>query len=142
MSSEMGAEMGSGPLDAVGDTSPTALSGPDPISDPISSAMRVELTVDGGFAYIPGLAGPIVADGAQLAASDAAKLRRLCAAALAVAKVEPEQRPAAMPDARRYGLTIDIDGKRHDLIAADPIRSPAIAALIVFVREHGVARNP
>lgn len=103
--------------------------------------MRVELTVDGGFAYIPGLAGPIVVDGAQLAAIDAIELRRLCEAALAVTKGAADNpRPSsAMPDARRYLLTVDVDGDRHGLIASDPVSSPAIAALIAFVRQRGVA---
>ena len=105
-------------------------------------AMRVELTIDGGFAYIPGLAGPIVLDGAQLAAADAGELRRLCRAALAVTKRASAKQRAAIPDARRYQLTIVIDDARHELTAADPISPPAVAALIAFVRQHGVARNP
>jgi len=105
-------------------------------------AVRVELTIDGGFAYIPGLAGPIVLDGAQLAAADAGELRRLCRAALAVATSAAGTKRAAMPDARRYRLTIAIDDKKHELVAADPISPPAVAALIAFVRQYGVARNP
>ena len=105
-------------------------------------AVRVELTIDGGFAYIPGLAGPIVLDGAQLAAADAGELGRLCRAALAVTKRASAKQRAAMPDARRYQLTIALDDKKHELVAADPISPPAVAALIAFVRQHGVARHP
>ena len=106
--------------------------------------MRVELTIDGGFAYIPGLAQPIAVDGSQLAAAAAAEMRRRCQAALRVTKgaAAKHPQPLAMPDARRYHLTIDLDGKRHELIAADPISLPAVAALIAFVRQHGAARNP
>lgn len=104
--------------------------------------MRIELTIDGGFAYIPGLAGPILVDESQLAAADAGELRRLCQAALAGTKGAAARQPAAMPDARRYRLTIYIDGNRQELTAADPVSQPAVAALIAFVREHGAARSP
>ena len=40
------------------------------------------------------------------------------------------------------GTIVDIDGKRHELIAADPIGQRAIAVLIAFVREHGAFRGP
>jgi len=107
-----------------------------------ADAVRVELTIDGGFAYIPGLAGPIVVDGAQVAAAEAGELRRLCRAALAVTTSAAGTKRAATPDARRYQLTIVIDDKKHELVAADPVNPPAVAALIAFVRQHGVARNP
>jgi len=100
--------------------------------------MRVELTIDGGFAWIPGLAKPIVLDGARLAGSDLAELRRLCQAALAARNLHPAAQLAALPDARRYQLTIDIDGERHDVTAADPVSQPAVAELIDFVRARGM----
>jgi hypothetical protein len=106
--------------------------------------MRVELTIDGGFANIPGLARPIALDGSRLASTDADEMRRRCQAALLVKQGTAAKRrqSMALPDARRYHLTIDIDGKRHELTAADPIDLPAVAALIAFVREHGATRNP
>jgi hypothetical protein len=99
--------------------------------------MRVELTIDGGFAYIPGLAKPIVLDGAQLLGSDLVKLRRLCHEALAAPNREAKTQPAVLPDARRYRLTLEMDGERHELIAADPVIPPAAAELIDFVRARG-----
>jgi hypothetical protein len=48
-------------------------------------------------------------------------------------------RDAPMPDARRYRLAIDAEGRRTEITAADPIAHPQIAALIDFVRERGVA---
>jgi hypothetical protein len=99
--------------------------------------MRVELTIDGGFAYIPGLAKPIVLDGAQLAGSDLTLLRRLCQAALATPDRDARPQSGAHPDARRYRLTLEIDGARHELTAADPVSQPAVAELIDFLRTRG-----
>lgn len=99
--------------------------------------MRIELTIDGGFAYLPGLAKPIVLDGAQLAGDDLAEFRRLCQAALASRNRHAAAQLETFPDARRYQLTIDIDGERHDVTAADPVSEPAVAELIDFVRARG-----
>ena len=82
--------------------------------------MRVELTIDGGFAYIPGLAKPIVLDGTQLDGSELAELRRLCDAALAAPNRGAEAPSAALPDARRYRLTLEIDGERHEITRGRP----------------------
>ncbi len=99
--------------------------------------MRVELRIDGGLAYFPGLARPVMLDGARLSAADQAELARLCRAALADPGPESAARAEALPDARRYRLAIDIDGETHALAAADPVAQPAVAALIDFVGAHG-----
>ena len=95
--------------------------------------MRIELTMDGGFAHFPDLAKPFIVDESQLPAVDAAELRRLCSAALGAARRTPPPLLAALPDARRYHLTVDHDGARHEIITADPVDQPAVAALIAFV---------
>jgi hypothetical protein len=99
--------------------------------------LRVELTIDGGFAYVPGLAKPIVLDGAELAASDLAKLRLLCREALATPNRDARAQTASLPDARRYRLTLEIDGQRHEITAADPVGLPVVAELIEFLRTRG-----
>lgn len=95
--------------------------------------MRVELTIDGGFACIPGLAKPIVLDGTQLRGSDLAELRRLCQAAVATPNRATKTQSQSLPDARRYRLTLEIDGAEHKITVADPVNEPAIAALIDFL---------
>jgi hypothetical protein len=99
--------------------------------------MRIELSIDGGFACFPGLAKPMVVDATQLHAADAAELQRLCDAALAAAKQAATSPPATLYDARRYHLTIDIDGVQHQVSAADPVSPPAVADLIAFVTNVG-----
>ena len=99
--------------------------------------MRVALTTDGGFAHIPGLAAPIVVDSAHLAAEEAAQLRRLCDAAAAITNPQVASNAPALPDGRRYRLTIETEGSRRVLTAADPIEHPALAHLIAFVQQRG-----
>ena len=102
------------------------------------ATMRVELTIDGGFAYVPGRARPVAVDGSRLSAGDAGKLRRLCQTTIGATSRHAIVEPAITPDARRYRLIIEIDGHRHELSAADPVSDPAIAALIDFVTARGV----
>jgi hypothetical protein len=99
--------------------------------------LRVTLRVDGGFAYVPGLGRPIELDAAQLGEEHAAQLRRLCDAACAVAPTGEAGTVAPIRDARRYRLTVETNGKRHALTAADPVAAAAIAELIAFVEAHG-----
>ena len=99
--------------------------------------MRIEQTMDGGFAHFPGLAKPIVVDSTRLPAAAAAELQRLCGAALATevpgASPPATAPPATLYDARSYHLTIAMNGVKHELDAADPVSQPAVAALIAFV---------
>jgi hypothetical protein len=99
--------------------------------------MRVELSIDGGFAYIPGVAEAIVVDASQLSAVDAAECARLCGAALALTQRTRSVRTSPMPDARRYRVTIETGGAQRTLAATDPVDEPALEALIAFVRNHG-----
>ena len=104
-------------------------------TDPV--ALRVTLQIDGGFAYLPGLARPIALNAAQLGDEQAAHLQRLCESACAVAQKRKASRAAAVPDGRRYRLTVESGDSRREVTAADPIEAPAIAELIAFVEKHG-----
>jgi len=101
------------------------------------TVLRMTLKIDGGFAPVPGLARPIELDAAQLGAEHAAHAQHLCTAACAVAQQGRRAQAAPIPDGRRYRLTIEADGSRHEVTAADPIGEPAIAELIAFVEAHG-----
>ena len=98
--------------------------------------MRVQLKIDGGFAYVPGLTRPVIVDARTLDAGEAAELRRLCADAGAAAGAAALPDIATHPDARRYRITIESPDGRREFVAADPVTDPAIAALIAFVRRH------
>ena len=101
------------------------------------AALRVTLQIDGGFAYLPGLARPIALNAAQLGDEHAAQLQRLCESACAVAPKRKASRSAAVPDGRRYRLTVESGDSRREVTAADPVDAPAIAELIAFVEKHG-----
>ena len=104
---------------------------------PGPESLRVTLTIDGGFAHVPGLARPMTLDAAHLGGQRAAQMHRLCEAACAVVPKRAASRLAAIPDGRRYRLTIETDGSRREVNAADPVDEPAIAELIAFVRGMG-----
>jgi hypothetical protein len=101
------------------------------------AALRVTLRIDGGFAYLPGLAGPVALDATQLGDEHAAQLQRLCESACAVAPKRKASRAAGVPDGRRYRLTVELGDSRREVTAADPVDAPAIAELIAFVETHG-----
>jgi hypothetical protein len=104
---------------------------------PRPTVLHVTLQVDGGFAYMPGLARPIALNAAQLGDEHAAQLQRLCESACAVAQKRKASRAAAVPDGRRYRLTVTLGDSRREVTAADPVEAPAIAELIAFVEKHG-----
>jgi len=101
------------------------------------AALRVTLQIDGGFAYLPGLARSIALSAAQLGDEHAAQLQRLCESACAVAQKRKASRDGAIPDGRRYRLTVELGDSRREVTAADPVDAPAIAKLIAFVEKHG-----
>ena len=101
------------------------------------SSLRVTLRIDGGFAHVPGLARPIALDAAHVGGEHAAQMQRLCEAACAVPPKRGLATTSPNPDGRRYRLTVEMEGSRHEVAAADPVDEPAIAELIAFVEEHG-----
>ena len=101
------------------------------------AALRVTLQIDGGFAYLPGLARPIALNAAQLGDEQAARMQRLCESACAVAPKRRATRASGVPDGRRYRLMVESGDLRREVTAADPVDTPAIAELIAFVEKHG-----
>ncbi|KAK43569.1 hypothetical protein BG58_31525 [Caballeronia jiangsuensis] len=98
--------------------------------------MHAELTTDGGFAAIPGLASPVVLDEHDLSPEDGAEFARLVAAARDEASAPRPRAAKPVPDGRTYRINID-GGDALRLQAADPSIPPAFAALMNFVKGHG-----
>ena len=98
--------------------------------------MRIELTTEGGVAAIPGLAKPILLESMTMSSEQCAHLQRLVDAAL-MERTQCASPKAAVPDGRRYRLTIQRDGARSEIEAEDPAIPPAIEALMQFVRLNG-----
>ncbi len=109
--------------------------------------MRVELVVEGGIAYLPGLARPFVIDSASLAAEDAQRLATLVedAGVLGRAGSRRSAEPAGArrrgtgasgrgADLRSYQITVDDGSRRRTLRVQDPL-DPQLAALVAFLRD-------
>ncbi len=99
--------------------------------------MRIELSIDGGFAAIPGLAKPIVLDTVAATMTSDGELEKLVGAALAEKAQRPTLRAAPLPDARHYRITVIRDGNKQELSADDPTLPPAFAALMEYVQANG-----
>jgi len=91
--------------------------------------MKIELSVDGGFARLPGLAKPVTIDSATLPAARGAALATLVARARFFDATPPSPSPAAR-DARTYTIAIDDGARRRALCVAEPIADPSMRALV------------
>ena len=84
--------------------------------------MRIDFSIDGGFAAFPGLAKPVTIDCEALPPADEARLRDL------VHRAGFLSRPAAapsknLPDARRYTIAVDDAGHCSTVTVAEPIET-------------------
>jgi hypothetical protein len=97
--------------------------------------MRIAFTTEGGVAFFPGLSRPAVIDSRDLSAGAAAELERLLSSAHFFELPEESRalrRGAA--DYRQYTITVQNQGRRHTVRLADPVESPALQALLDFLR--------
>ena len=99
--------------------------------------MKIELTIDGGFAAFPGLAKPLVLDAEDLAPELKAQMHRLVATALEESRGAQSAAGKAVPDGRRYCLDIHGESGKSRIGAADPAVPPAFAALMAFAQANG-----
>jgi len=97
--------------------------------------MRVELQTEGGVAYFPGLAKPVVVDSSDLPQAQATQLRQLIdSARFFELPVASRSIPKGAADMRHYTITIE-DGRRHRTVRLnDPVEDPQVQALIDFVQ--------
>lgn len=99
--------------------------------------MHIELVTEGGFAAIPGLNRPQVLDGAAAVPAVRDEVGALVQAALAEQRHSIARAPSNYPDARRYQITVEQDGKREVLVACDAALPPAFDKLLQYLRQHG-----
>jgi hypothetical protein len=108
--------------------------------------MRIELVVDGGVAYLPGLARPFVIDTDSLAADEASRLSALVESSGVLRRGARDREtgsaggrrgPAAEggADARSYRITVDDGSRRRTLRLRDPL-PPRLAPLVEFLRRR------
>lgn len=90
--------------------------------------------MSGGIAYFPRRAAPVDIDTDALPPEQREELATLTAAAQFFDRPAGAEPHAPIPDAFTYRLTIDDQGRRHTVVARDPIDDPQLAALIHRVR--------
>jgi hypothetical protein len=99
--------------------------------------MRVELQTEGGVAFFPGLAKPIVLNSSDLSKEQVAQLQQLIASTrffeLPAAK---RALPKSAADMRRYTITVEDGRRRRTVRLTDPIENMHLQALIDFLQEQ------
>jgi hypothetical protein len=93
--------------------------------------VTVQLRVDGGFAAVPGLAGPFELDTDRLDPAAADTLRELLAETGFFTR--PDRFPPPAPgaaDTRTYTITATAEGRTNTVRVADPIADPGVARLV------------
>ena len=99
--------------------------------------MHMQVRIEGGIAYFPGLAKPIDLDTNTLPAQDAEEMRRLVTAAhFFELPASVGQLPVRGADARRYSITVDDGSAHHTVEVTDPVSHPGLEALITFAQRH------
>ena len=92
--------------------------------------VKIELSIDGGFARLPGLARPVTIDSAALAPAHGAKLARLVARARFFDAPPPASPPSPARDARCYTIAIDDGGRRRSVTLREPIADAGLRDLV------------
>jgi hypothetical protein len=95
--------------------------------------VKILFSLEGGFAYFPGLAQPREVDTEKLPEHDARALRD-CVSATHLLEL-PEGAPTGFPDARTYTITV-IDGTRSRTVhLSDPLQNPSLEELVGLLRK-------
>ena len=92
--------------------------------------MKIELSIDGGFARLPGLARPVTIDSTALAPAHGAKLARLVARARFFDAKPPAPAPSPARDARCYTIAIEDGDRRRSLTLREPIADAGLRDLV------------
>ena len=95
--------------------------------------MRITLSIDGGFAYLPARSALRTLDVDTLPQPARAEL---CALVDALRQSPPRLAPSQIPDARTYTVAIDDGAHSRSYRFSDPISDARCAALVNAVREH------
>jgi hypothetical protein len=99
--------------------------------------MRVELQTEGGVAFFPGLAKPIVLNSRDLSKEQVAQLQQLIdATRFFELPAASRALPKGAADMRRYKITVEDGRRRRTVRLTDPIENMHLQALIDFVQEQ------
>jgi hypothetical protein len=111
--------------------------------------MRIEFEMDGGLAYMPGLAKPVTIEVDQLPEAEAREIRDLVAATRFFERPQQTDTPPARgADRRNYTITITQGTERHQLKVMDPVEDEELRRLVRLIeaqartaRRRGAARQ-
>jgi hypothetical protein len=97
--------------------------------------MQVQLQIEGGLAFIPGLSKPITIDSKTLSTQETEKLRQLLDAVhfFELPAVVGTPRPGAA-DHRQYTITVDDGSRHHTVRMTDPIKDSHLQALLTHLK--------
>ena len=99
--------------------------------------MRVELQTEGGVAYFPGLAKPVVVDSSDLPQAQATQLQQLIASThFFDLPAASRSLPKGAADTRRYTITVEEGRRRRTVRLNDPVEDTQLQALIDFLQSQ------
>lgn len=101
--------------------------------------MRIDFSIDGGFAAFPGLTQPVTIECDALPAAERTALRDLVDRAGVLTRPAPVSTLVQHPDARRYTISVDDGGRCGSVTVAEPIADPALRDLVATLRTHAHA---
>ena len=101
--------------------------------------MRIQITMEGGFA---GLSRSDTIDTSTLSPKEASELEGLIRSARFFEQpARANAPPAGAADYRQYTITIEDGGRRHTVVATDPINDAALQSLVRQVQAHAKAQR-
>jgi hypothetical protein len=95
--------------------------------------MRVEVRVEGGFAWFPGLNAPRVVETAKLPLHEARRVRRLVRAVDFFSQPAQIGMESCQPDCQTVTITVCDGDREHTVQAAEPALDAGLYALVEAV---------
>lgn len=99
--------------------------------------MRIQFSVDGGFAVFPGLSRPVSFDVDSLPAAQANALRAVIDKSGFFARTDSSAPPArGAADQRKYTVTVEDGIRRRSLVIPESTDDPDLQALVRLLEEQ------
>ncbi len=103
--------------------------------------MRVRFQVTGGIAALPGLAAPRIIDVDSLEPEARATIEQLVQDAHFFDLPPRLPAPKGSADCQSYEIAIEDGQRQHAVVVSDPVREPALQALVVHLRKLSSPRR-
>jgi hypothetical protein len=103
--------------------------------------VTIEFRTSGGVAYFPGLAAPVTFNTADMPADARAKLERLVEDAHFFDQPSDTPPPQRGADYQTHTITVKDGERTHTVRVSDPIKDPAMAALVAELQALRTAKS-